>query len=520
MSDSTAPPAARRVSLAATVVLYRRAPRLEVYWVQRRDELAYLGGFHAFPGGRVARSDRATTIPGVNDPGLAALLACAVRETFEETGVLLARGARRVGAGRRDEARRSLLAGESTLEALLVAEGLELVPADFVPAGRWVSPPFSPGGFDTQFFLCELPDGERAAFDPGELQGGEWLTPAEGLARWRDHRALLAAPALYTLRELAARPEADAAGPGGWGAALSSTPEAQGGSVPRIEVHPGFVLVPLATPTLAPATHTNCIVIGGPELLVVDPGSGDAAEQAILDRALDRLLAEGRRVHGVFVTHHHGDHWGGVAHLRERFACPVYAHAWTAPRIGADRALEGGETIDLEAGSPGTPGAHGGATRSWRLEVRFTPGHTPGHLALWDPVSGTIVAGDLVSGLSTVVIDPPEGDMAAYVRSLAALAELPATLLLPGHGPPIGGPRHRLRFYLEHRRWREERILAALGTSPAGLEELVPRAYDDTPPERHGLAARSALAHLLKLAAEGRAREEAAGRWVRAGTAT
>lgn len=502
MPAETSPsPPPRPVSLAAAVVLHRRAPGLEVYWVQRRDELAYLGGFHAFPGGRVARADRGVPVAGADDPARAALLACAVREAFEETGVLLARGARRVPSARRIEARRALLAEDLTLAQFLAAEDLAIAPGDFIPAGRWVSPPFAPGGFDTQFYLCELPDGESATFDPGELQGGEWIAPGTGLERWRTNRALLAAPALYTLRELDARPAAPATE---WGVALAASPEARGGSVPRIEVHPGFVLVPLSTPTLAPATHTNCLLIGGRELLVVDPGSADPGELALLDTALDRLLAEGRTVAGVLVTHHHADHWGGVAHVKRRFGVPVYAHLWSAGQVGADRALEGGETIALAADADGRP---------WQLEVLFTPGHTPGHLALWEPVSGTIVAGDLVSGLSTIVIDPPEGDMADYLASLRTLLERPATLLLPGHGPPIGGPRHRIRHYLEHRAWREGRIVAALGPGARALEELVAEAYADTPVESHGLAARSALAHLLKLEGEGRVERRGDGRW-------
>ena len=106
--------------------------------------------------------------------------------------------------------------------------------------------------------------------------------------------------------------------------------------------------------------------------------------------------------------------------------------------------------------------------------------------------------------------------MGAYVASIATLRELPATLILPGHGPPIGGAAHRLRFYLKHRGWRERRSLAALDGRPRTLEEIVPVAYDDTPPERHGLAARSALAHLLKLRDEGRAAVDPDGRWRRA----
>jgi glyoxylase-like metal-dependent hydrolase (beta-lactamase superfamily II)/8-oxo-dGTP pyrophosphatase MutT (NUDIX family) len=475
-----APP--RPKALAAAVVLVRRAPRLEVYWVQRSDELAYLGGFHAFPGGRVDKAER-------ERPD--ALLACAARETFEETGVLLLRGARRVPAARRDEWRRDVLAGHADFAKIVEGESLELRASDFVAAGRWVSPPFTPGGFDTYFYLAELPDGESPSIWPGELQAGEWITPEEGLARWRANRALLAAPVLYTLRALAGAPDATLAA---WGETLSAPPEARGGDVPRIEVHPGFILVPLKTPTLAPATHTNCLIVGGRELLVVDPGSAEAGEQAKLDAALAPLLAEGRRVAGIAITHHHGDHWGGLAALRARHAVPVYAHAWTAPKVGADRPLQGGETIELAPDGD----------RPWRIEAIHTPGHTPGHLALYDAVSGTIAAGDLVSGLSTIVVDPPEGDMAAYVASLARLLERPATVILPGHGPPMGGPAHRLRFYLEHRAMREGKILAAVQSGASSMAAIVTQAYDDTPADRHGLAARSALAHLLKLRDEDR----------------
>ena len=107
--------------------------------------------------------------------------------------------------------------------------------------------------------------------------------------------------------------------------------------------------------------------------------------------------------------------------------------------------------------------------------------------------------------------------MALYLESIRRLRELPSTLILPGHGPPIGGPAHRLDFYLQHRAWREEKILAALDSGPQSIAELVPGVYDDTPPERHGPAGRSALAHLLKLRDEGRAKVDPDGRWRRTG---
>ena len=103
--------------------------------------------------------------------------------------------------------------------------------------------------------------------------------------------------------------------------------------------------------------------------------------------------------------------------------------------------------------------------------------------------------------------------MRLYVESIRRLRELPSTLILPGHGPPIGGAAHRLDFYLKHRAWREDKILGLLARAPRTLEELLPEAYDDTPPERHAPATRSALAHLLKLRDEGRAEVGPDGRW-------
>jgi glyoxylase-like metal-dependent hydrolase (beta-lactamase superfamily II) len=124
----------------------------------------------------------------------------------------------------------------------------------------------------------------------------------------------------------------------------------------------------------------------------------------------------------------------------------------------------------------------------------------------------TVIAGDMVASVGTIIVDPPEGDMRLYLESLERLRDLAPRLLLPAHGPPVGPGKGDadalLAFYLRHRREREERVVAALlGAGAARVEELVPRAYPDVAPAVHPLAARSLLAHLYKLRDEGRALE-------------
>jgi glyoxylase-like metal-dependent hydrolase (beta-lactamase superfamily II) len=146
-----------------------------------------------------------------------------------------------------------------------------------------------------------------------------------------------------------------------------------------------------------------------------------------------------------------------------------------------------------------------------RYRALHTPGHARGHVAFLDERTGALLAGDMVSTLSTIVIDPPEGDMADYLASLARLRELAPRTLFPAHGSPTQGALEKLDEYLAHRRAREEKVVVALAT-PGSLEEVTARAYDDTPAFMLPVAARSCLASLEKLAREGRARLDG-GRW-------
>ena len=125
-----------------------------------------------------------------------------------------------------------------------------------------------------------------------------------------------------------------------------------------------------------------------------------------------------------------------------------------------------------------------------RFRVLETPGHAREHLAFLDEDSGALVCGDMVSTYSTIVIDPPEGDMAEYERQLERLRALGPRTLYPAHGPPAPGAPDRLGAYLAHRHEREALVIAALDTAPRTLAEVTARAYADTPPV--GAAARGA----------------------------
>jgi glyoxylase-like metal-dependent hydrolase (beta-lactamase superfamily II) len=264
----------------------------------------------------------------------------------------------------------------------------------------------------------------------------------------------------------------------------------------RVEPAPGILVVPMRTPTLPPATHTNSILVGDRELALVEPATPYADEVDRFSALLDELGRAGRRVVALFLTHHHGDHIAAAADMRERLGVPLCAHAETARRIDVkvDRELADGE-------------------EAFGLRAIFTPGHAPGHLCYLEPRTRTLLAGDMVAGEGTILIAPQDdGDMTQYLDSLARMAALDAHVLVPAHGPPIASPRALCEHYIKHRLMREDKVVAALQKGPARPDELLPAVYDDTPRAAWPLAAISLLAHLEKLAREGRARAEG-DRW-------
>jgi glyoxylase-like metal-dependent hydrolase (beta-lactamase superfamily II) len=274
----------------------------------------------------------------------------------------------------------------------------------------------------------------------------------------------------------------------------------------------GVELFPARTPTLPPATHTNSYALGDRELLLVEPATPHDDERRAFLAWARGLVAEGRRVQGIVLTHHHEDHVGGAAFFAAELGLPLWAHEATAARLPAlriDRLLREGEEI----GDPASP---------WR--VLHTPGHAPGHVCLHQPATRALVVGDMVASVGTILIAPGEGDMAAYLGQLERLAALDADVALPAHGDPIvaegsaPSPSELFRRYVAHRLGREAKVVAALAAAPpegSALEALVPVVYADTPIVMWPVARLSLEAHLLKLEQEGRARRAAEG-WARA----
>ena len=482
---------------SAVVVLVRgHGQDLETFWVKRSDEVAVMPGFQAFPGGKVSAEDSELEFEDAADLPDRALRACALREAFEETGVLAGLAAP-VAIDALETARQRLLAEETSFPALQRERGWRFRAGALAYAGRWQTPPFATTRFDATYYLVRVPEGQSPSIRVGELASGEWTTPAAAMERYRRGEVAFAAPILWTLDALAA-------GEDGLAERLARGPERAATPVQRSERKWGIVLHPMKTRPLPPATHTNAYLIGEREMALIDPGSGEPAALEKLFALIDSLGAEGRRLAIVLASHHHPDHVGGVDGVRERYRVPVGAHRQTAVQMRVDRVLDDGERIALE------PGAG-----EWSLRAIHTPGHARGHLCFIHPRTGSLFCGDHIpGGAGTVIIDPPEGNMAAYVRSLERLRDEPIETLFPGHGSPQGAARRRIEWLISHRRKREALVLAALGEAPEALDALVARAYRDTPTELWGYAERSLLAHLEKLEAEGRA-ARAGERWRR-----
>ncbi|WP_444999227.1 MBL fold metallo-hydrolase [Halomonas mongoliensis] len=537
---------------AATLALVRDSDRgLEVLLLQRTWQAAFLPGYFVFPGGAVdpqdpevraftsGRDDGAISQTLSLDEGGADYMIAALRECLEEAGLLLAqdREGRPLPGDHPilTEGREALRREAVGFRALCERYGLALPLDRLAYVGHWVTPPGPPRRFDTRFFVALAPPCQTASHDGSETIAHAWLTPAEALVEYRQGRLALGYPTLRTLRLIGEFSSAEALlrhahanpptlRPGGpWPARRSGgdcqvEPDAPAyAEVRRLDPYrhgtasaeivpgravalaPGVTRVTAPNPGVMTGPGTNSYLLGdGRDHVVIDPGPDDPEH-------LERLLAlAGGRLSRVLVTHTHIDHSPGAAWLKARTGARLVG---LPPPPGASQ--------DATFAPDHRPG-HGErlATPAGTLKVLHTPGHASNHLCFLLESQRLLFSGDHVMQGSTVVINPPDGDMGAYIAALHALGQEAFDTIAPGHGFLIGEAHAALDFLVTHRLAREHKVRRALARhGPASLETLTRHAYDDVPEARLGVAARSALAHLLKLEADGRALQRA-GKWV------
>src|SRR4051812_15766194 len=234
-------------------------------------------------------------------------------------------------------------------------------------------------------------------------------------------------------------------------------------------------------PGMMTGPGTNTYLVGIDEVVVIDPGPDD-------DSHLEAILGcGGDRIRWIVCTHTHPDHWPAAARLAERSGAEVLAFD-SRDGLEVDRQLADGDQVE------GT---------EFRLTAVHTPGHASNHLCYLLEEERLLFSGDHVMEGSTVVINPPDGDMAAYLTSLERLLTIRPRLraIAPGHGHLIDEPKAKIDEYLSHRLAREAQVLAALRSAgKADTAALVAAIYTDVPEVLHPVAQRSVWAHLRKLA--------------------
>ena len=540
---------------AATLILVRDTNTgMEVFMIRRTHAAAFMGGAHVFPGGGVDATDssaelaacceglddvEASRLLGVAQGGLAYWTA-AMRECFEEAGLLLAHD----GGGeyadlnqpQRVEVfsqwRELVRAGHSTLADLCREQRLRLAAGRLAYYSHWITQPGRPRRYDTRFFVAEAPAAQTPSHDNSETIDHLWIQPADAIERHRRGELHLVFPTIKTLESIAGFDTAAALmeyarsprkmppmaprtassregkkllvpGDNAYAEVGRLDPEGQGtaageivpGTVVRLSENVRRITAP--NPGFMTGPGSNTYLLGaGEDIAVIDPGPA-------LDAHLEAVLAAaGARIRWILVTHTHMDHSPAAALLKARTGAeligmpppPFERHDQS---FRPDRVPAHGERLDL-AGCV--------------LRVIHAPGHASNQLCYLLEEEKLLFTGDHVMQNSTVVINPPDGDMHVYIESLRRLQGEDVAWFAPGHGFLMDKPQEVLERLLIHRLTRENKVLNAVREAgTATLEALLPAVYDDVPARLHPVASRSLLAHLIKLKADGRLEETRAG---------
>lgn len=432
MVDSGSGPTAVSPKPAATVVLIRPGRAgLEVLLTQRPSSMAFAAGMHVFPGGRVDDADRApdlfrrsalspidasTALGGDLDPESAlATYVAAIRELFEEAGVLLADGGRNLNVMPTpylSQARSALVGGEAGFGTVAAELGLRLRTDWLVPLSRWVTPPTLPRRFDARFFAAALPPGARVSFEGDEVAGHDWLTPTAGLAAMAAGQIEMWLPTSATLQQLEHVTSLD-----------QIRERLAPGSLGDVEVE---AISPEITRIVMPAGggvagQPICsYLVGHRAHVLVDPGdpTGPALEQAI-----ELARSRGGSIVAIALTQVDPDHAAGTEALVEMLGVPVFAGPGGGQALPYPvNELRDGDVVPLG---------------DLPLHAVSTPGPSPDHLAfLVDDARGLLIGGDL-DGRRGARLMSRAWDGAAAARSRDRLRTLaPEATWLPGHPEP------------------------------------------------------------------------------------
>ena len=546
---------------AASLIVLRDSDRGPEVLLLRRAERPgdQNSGAAVFPGGLLDAADRGhyARCAGLDDAAASARLGlpahglhywvAALRECFEEAGLLLATGAdgRLVDLSAHDPdslvaMRRALHAGEIGFDTVCERLGVRLAADRLAYFAHWITPKGMPKIFDTRFFVTEAPPGQTALHDATETVELLWLTPAQaleparglklmnvtvrelqGLARFS--RAAEAVAWAHAQAEVPLNRPRIGIGPqgrtpinrDGWAYAELGRIDPDGHGRASVELLPGKpvwlsprvlrVTAPNGSIMTGPGTNSYFIGAPGPDgdpgdWALLDPGPDDADHVAAL------LAAAPGRITRILVTHTHKDHSPAAAAIARATGAPCFgrvaAHPeWQDTDFRPDTVLADGDLLHLAEGVT--------------LRAVHTPGHASNHLCFLLQEERLLFTGDHLMQGSTVVINPPDGDMAAYLASLRRLLALDLDWLAPGHGFLIDQPQAVVHKTIAHRLAREAKVLDALRAHGPAADEatLLATVYADTPQRLHAVALRSLRAHLGKLRDDGRVTAEDAQHW-------